>query len=102
MRRNKQARKVIAEAADVIERDGLAKGELGWTDGPKCILGAVYFVTTGSVKGYSRDPKVENLQHEVLGILGNAASARGSIGTIRFSDTHTADEVVAFLRAVAK
>lgn len=100
MRRNKQARRIIAKAADVIERDGLAHRDLGFSDGPKCIIGAVSYAMGGSPRSVPSDTETFN---KALGLISKALLKGASQGSVSYySDRHTADEVVTFLREVAK
>jgi len=44
----KQLSKACSQAAKVIQRDGLLKGDYGANDGPKCVLGGLRFAVNGS------------------------------------------------------
>lgn len=92
----KPTRELYEKAADLIEKNGLAKGcyvSGGWSNATDqscfCMVGALCYVAGGGIIG------VDSLEGIVTKPLGHPADA------ICFSDRHSQAEVVAQLRRIA-
>jgi hypothetical protein len=94
----KQLSKVLSKAADVIQRDGLCKGDFGSNDGRKCALGAIRYVRNKSTNVPS------GISDDVINGLFMAARPRTRLGYLSlFNDLDRTrkHDVVEVLRDMA-
>jgi hypothetical protein len=104
MFRNRRAKRLIRKAAKVIESDGLARRDLGRIDGPKCVMGALFYVAMGSPQGIAR-PKHKGYDkaNDAIQLLNHELRNTNQTVTTFNDDRHNSEQdVVDFLRRVAK
>lgn len=92
---------VLDRAAGLIEERGLAHGVFEHPDGSLCMLGAARVVVFGTA--HRRDMLHTfdgrwDLYERVIDVMHEGTPDRSAV---RYSDTHTAAEVVAILRSFA-
>jgi hypothetical protein len=94
----------LRAAAEVLRRDGWTQGDLGTCDGPKCAVGAAYYVASDGAEvvyefcGSDTIRRAEQIADAVAAWIG---VDRPDLPTWNDSGKRTADEVIAALEAAA-
>jgi hypothetical protein len=94
----------LRAAAEVLRRDGWTQGDLGTCDGPKCAVGAAYYVASDGaevVYEFFRSDAVRRAEQIADLVADEIGVERSELPNWNDEPGRTADEVIAALEAAA-